>query len=533
LIKGNYGGQQVFFPRRRTVMSSPDKPPPHGLTGFSDGAYGGETEALENLGGFKERFHRKSCTFTQNLAKFGPWTDTSLDAATRDKTRDTVVEMRRQKSMLRVNSSFMNEAKRVEKLQRALAKKQHKMAYTALEMWAAIKLQQAYRARVAYKVLRNKKRLRFIMEWLIFKIISRRRIKNANFIQHNMRVCLGRKRMARIVICASAARKISAFIRRVVAKILAQRVMELRRLTLRTVSIATSYGSYHITQQRVNAILNEIKAKCQIAFRKLGRLMMRKARRRKLRRRGKLAFQHLIFDVPRVHHEEMSSTGNYLLAYLKTKSLAKELAEMELRLGEKTGQYEVRRKSSAVAKSPTKKLGGSVRASFRGEVKQEPESLAPVALPFFLRGYYAPRDLLELFQLWFDITAVALERAVYLEGQSEEPISDDNVEVKKTGRRKSGKKGSGGAKAGDAKQHKQTNRGPPTGRKMSEPSKSPPAAKFGEDEEANEAARIASGLMETETSKLAAVPPSLPRPSMRGKNGGVGAKTGRKLVPPK
>ena len=76
-------------------------------TGFLDGVYEEERRHAEmtSMSNSTMRKYRSS-QFTSYLAKFGNWNDTSMTAATREKSRTEVVDLRRQASLNRVNSYF-------------------------------------------------------------------------------------------------------------------------------------------------------------------------------------------------------------------------------------------------------------------------------------------------------------------------------------------------------------------------------------------------------------------------------------------
>ena len=347
----------------------------------------------------------KSSTFTSYLAKFGNWSDTSMAAATREKVRSEVVDLRRQRSMNRVNSYFNLEAKKVEKLQRMIAKRQHKMAYGAMEQYAALKLQTAFRSRRARKELKAKKLIRMMTSWMVFRMRLKKRFKAAKVIVRRAKKYVVSRRAYLIKQESEAAIRIAKLYKDSMAVKEATRVAQTKRRSRITYGIVLS-TALTLSTSKINAELDRRrKENAKQILKRMLRIYVRSMRWKKMNRpRGKWFLHYLTYEVL---HQDTNIESNFIIDHLKL------LIEENNNQGGKDNKG--RRKT--INKKDNKKSKDNSRKNTKGgnNNKNKVEHTR-CHLPEYARGIFATICFAETVELYMDLKKLCLAKEELLDG---------------------------------------------------------------------------------------------------------------------
>ena len=142
---------------------------------------------------FSERA-TKRCAFTNHLAAPGFWNDCSMDVENKKIKAKEWSEHRKQKSQYRLYRKFEALTKKVRDIQDALARRQNQMANGALHKYCACKIQTTTRIYFACKRLRSLKAIRFLNDWVVFRLYIRRRYRSGSKIYTHVKNYLCYKR---------------------------------------------------------------------------------------------------------------------------------------------------------------------------------------------------------------------------------------------------------------------------------------------------------------------------------------------------
>jgi hypothetical protein len=114
--------------------------------------------------------YRINHRFTDRIAKHGPWSDNTLTAATKQKSREKFKSIHRFDSMNKLVNEFNEQLELIKKSQLELATEQKRMAENALRNFCCIVIQNSYRLWISIKKLKRLKAIRFLTSWIKFRV---------------------------------------------------------------------------------------------------------------------------------------------------------------------------------------------------------------------------------------------------------------------------------------------------------------------------------------------------------------------------
>ena len=113
---------------------------------------------------------QKKCGFTNKLAAHGFWTDCGMDVEKRREAAKRWNKKRKMQQQKRIMVAFEKQTKKIRDIQDALARRQNKMANSALHKYCAYKIQTRWRMLCATRLLWRYKTVRFLRDWCRFRL---------------------------------------------------------------------------------------------------------------------------------------------------------------------------------------------------------------------------------------------------------------------------------------------------------------------------------------------------------------------------
>ena len=184
----------------------------------------------------------KSFKFSEQLAFHGFYKDTSMNGATKEKTRLSNAPNRKVKAMQKVNEEFDKEMKLILKLQKNVSNMQTSLASAIQREYSCIAIQLCYRCHIARVKLRELKLYRYVASRWRFYARYKIRRRSAKLIYRKIRTYVFRKSFLAILPFLRALRVIQRKYRSILAIRKSREIMMRKKVSRRYVVHAIVFG---------------------------------------------------------------------------------------------------------------------------------------------------------------------------------------------------------------------------------------------------------------------------------------------------